>query len=336
MKINPLVSVIIPTYNSASIISKAIDSALQQDYTNYEIIIVDDCSTDNTKQVVDCYCTKESKIVYFRLEQNLGPAAARNKGLENARGELIAFLDADDEWIPEKLSMQVELFARHPEMDLLFTEVEIMDLITGKTRLYSTINKIFQRQLSLIPDSKNPDLYKLEGSIKRELYLGNFICISSVLVRNKNLEIIKGFDNNRFGTEDLDIWVRLADLTQFYYWHKITAKYNWMSNSISRINDRRLEELLRYHKASLFSPDYRDMKDIIYRNLYLTYKLMIINYANHWKIMKAGITYIDSLHYPLKKDLWIYTMASILGPLPLKIKNQLINPFGFKRRNTSK
>jgi hypothetical protein len=251
--------------------------------------------------------------------------------LENAHGELVAFLEADDEWVPEKISKQVELFTSHSDMDFLFTDVEIVDLTTSTTKLYFTINKIFRRGLNLVTDTENPDLYRFDGSIKRDLYYGNFICISSVMVKKKCLDEIKGFDNNRLGTEDLDIWVRLADKNQFYYWHKITARYNWMTNSISRVTTSRLEELLRYHKAAIISPAYNDMKEIIYRNLYLTYKSMLINFANKWKIKKSWITYRDSLHYPLKKDLWFYTIASLFGPIPLKIKTQLINPLFFDR-----
>ncbi len=103
-----LISVIIPTYNRASMLPRAIESVLEQDYPSSEIIIVDDCSEDDTEAVVRQY--RDPRIVYLRLPQNCGVAAARNEGLKRAKGELIAFLDSDDEFLPGKLSRQAKIF----------------------------------------------------------------------------------------------------------------------------------------------------------------------------------------------------------------------------------
>ena len=101
----PLVSVIIPTFNRARLIVRTIESVLAQSYQNMEIIVVDDASTDNTGAVVQHI--SDPRIKYFQLETNGGPSKARNAGVEQARGEFVAFLDSDDEWDPQKIELQL-------------------------------------------------------------------------------------------------------------------------------------------------------------------------------------------------------------------------------------
>lgn len=103
----PLISIIIPTYNRASCIRRAIESILKQTFNDYEILICDDCSIDNTKEIVLQYVAKGVNIKWFENTKNSGPATARNLGINNSSGKYIAFLDSDDEWHPNKLEIQV-------------------------------------------------------------------------------------------------------------------------------------------------------------------------------------------------------------------------------------
>jgi glycosyltransferase involved in cell wall biosynthesis len=115
-----LVSIIIPTYNRAKFVSRAIDSCLRQTYSEIEILVVDDHSSDETTQVVESY--KDPRVKYFLHEKNLGVAAARNTGLRNATGEFITFLDSDDEWMPEKIGRQLGVFKNNNSgIGLVFT-----------------------------------------------------------------------------------------------------------------------------------------------------------------------------------------------------------------------
>ena len=117
-KENDLVSIIMPAYNCEEWIGITIDSVLGQTYQNWEIIIIDDCSTDNTSAVVMEFIKKNHRISYYKLEENSGPAIARNKALELASGKFIAFLDSDDVWFPEKLARQIKFMK---ENDYAFT-----------------------------------------------------------------------------------------------------------------------------------------------------------------------------------------------------------------------
>lgn len=109
----PLVSIITPAHNSAAYISQTIDSVLAQTYQNWELLIVDDCSTDNTVSVIQTYCLQDTRIKLLKLTENLGPAGSRNYALDLAQGRFIAFLDSDDFWAPTKLSLQIGFMLAH-------------------------------------------------------------------------------------------------------------------------------------------------------------------------------------------------------------------------------
>ena len=113
----PLVSVIMPVYNSENTVRRALDSILAQTYSNYEVIIVDDGSSDSTCQIISEY---SSSVEYFHQE-NAGASAARNKGITQSKGELVAFIDSDDMWYPEKLEIQVNAYLKEPEASIIHT-----------------------------------------------------------------------------------------------------------------------------------------------------------------------------------------------------------------------
>lgn len=103
-----LVSIIMPAYNCERFIGIALDSVISQTYRNWEVIVIDDCSTDNTAHVVQEYLKKDNRIKYYKLDKNSGAAVARNKAVDIAKGKYMAFLDSDDVWFPEKLTKQIE------------------------------------------------------------------------------------------------------------------------------------------------------------------------------------------------------------------------------------
>ena len=105
---NPVVSIITPAYNCEKYIGATIESVLSQTFQDWEMIIVDDCSTDDTESVINPYCQKDSRIIYKKLEVNSGAAVARNTAMSIAKGQYIAFLDSDDLWLPDKLTIQLE------------------------------------------------------------------------------------------------------------------------------------------------------------------------------------------------------------------------------------
>jgi len=182
----PLVSVIIPTYNRAWALKKAIDSVLEQNYKNFELIVVDDGSTDDTEALV----TEYAKSVKFVQQPNLGVSAARNKGISISSGALISFLDSDDYWEPEKLSAQVEFFNTNP--DTLICQTEEIWIRNGK---------------KVNPKKKHK---KLSGMIFIPSLALCLISPSAVMMRKNLFAKVDMFDESLPACEDYDLWLRVT------------------------------------------------------------------------------------------------------------------------------
>jgi len=190
----PLVSVVIPAWNSVSTLARAVDSALAQTWARREIIVVDDGGTDASLALLAGYGA-QLRVV---SQANGGPASARNRGLREARGQYVAFLDADDHWLPEKLERQVALLDARPEIGFCSTATAVVDMQgqpvrdwpcrTGGAALLETL---FMHSAAV------------SGST------------SGVLARRELLLAAGGFDERLRGFEDPDLWIRLAARTGY-------------------------------------------------------------------------------------------------------------------------
>jgi len=198
----PLVSVIIPAFNCALFISDTLESVCQQTYKNWEIVLIDDGSTDETRSVLAPHL---ARVRYF-YQENKGTAAARNAGIQRSRGELVAFLDHDDLWFPNKLELQVRAIQSYPECGLVFTDGKSFDgsgILKDSLIGYHLQEWIDQHQLS--------DPAVATGEIFQHLFFGNVIAsASSVLVRKQSLESIGCFDERISIADDYDLWLRIA------------------------------------------------------------------------------------------------------------------------------
>ncbi|WP_431157034.1 glycosyltransferase family 2 protein [Winogradskyella poriferorum] len=123
---HPLVSIVTPIFNKATVIEETLESILNQTYKNWELLLVDDASTDNSAEVVNGYIQKDERIKYFEFSENKGAAEARNKGTQMATGDFIAFLDADDLWHKSKLEIQIDLMLNE-NIDVCFGSYELID-----------------------------------------------------------------------------------------------------------------------------------------------------------------------------------------------------------------
>jgi glycosyltransferase involved in cell wall biosynthesis len=190
----PAVSVVIPAYNVAWCVRKAIDSALAQSWSDREIVVVDDGSTDDTTAVLASY----GDAIRVVVQRNGGMSNARNAGIRAARGEFIAFLDADDWWLPAKLERQVALLRARPEIGFCSCTVRVEDLEGRLLNLWSCP--------------------KVEGSFVAHLFRHGADVpgsCSAVLARRALVEAAGGFDESLRGMEDPDLWIRLAAVTEY-------------------------------------------------------------------------------------------------------------------------
>ncbi len=193
---SPKVSIILPTYNRAHIIEKAIQSVLNQTYQDFEIIIIDDGSKDDTKKIIRGFQEKDNRIKYIRFEENKGAAAARNAGIKMSKGEYITFQDSDDEWVIDKLEKQMKVIETSSENIVVYCGFWRID---GDEKTY-------------IPDI---NISNREGNIHKELLKRNFIGTPSILLLKKNLEKIGMFDENLSRLQDWDLAIRLSKYYNF-------------------------------------------------------------------------------------------------------------------------
>ena len=200
--LTPLVSVIIPAFNCAPFISDTLETVYRQTYRNWEIILVDDGSTDDTESALVPHMDR----IRYIYQENQGTGAARNAGLERAKGELIAFLDHDDLWLPEKLEMQVRAMHTWPDCGLVFTNGVMFD------ESGILIDSLISRRLKKWSDGQgSTDSTMVKGWISRQLFFGNLISSASgVLARTSCLEKVGGFDETISVADDYDLWLRIA------------------------------------------------------------------------------------------------------------------------------
>jgi glycosyltransferase involved in cell wall biosynthesis len=211
---NNTISVIIPTFNRSHLIETCIQSVFQQTYKNFEVIVVDDGSTDNTKKVLEPYIQKK-QIKYF-YQKNRGQGAARNYGARHAKGEWLAFLDSDDTWKKDKLKKQINAINSHPEVALIFTN----GLVWGNGKLLGK----FYGKFCPLPNLSKPAY--------PQLLKHNFVINSSVII--KKPVYFKVGKLSQLGvlrnTEDYDLWLRVAQKHSLYLIKAPLINYNYPSS----------------------------------------------------------------------------------------------------------
>jgi len=203
----PLVSIVIPTYNHANYLRKALQSVLDQTYKNWEAIVIDNHSTDDTKKVINKF--NDPRIRYLKIHNYGVIAKSRNAGILSAKGEWVAFLDSDDWWTNDKLQTCMEYSNNHT--DLIYHDLEII----------SIKRRFFRKKIIKTRKLKKPVLIDL-------LINGNAITNSSVIVRKQMLEKIGLIDESKdlIAAEDYNAWLRISNLTnQFLYLPKKLGYY---------------------------------------------------------------------------------------------------------------
>lgn len=257
---NPRVSVIIPTFNRADFISECINSVLMQSYQDFEIIVIDDRSSDNTKEAVLPFL-EDKRVHYYRLERNSGPAVARNVGIANASGGYIAFLDSDDLWYSKKLETQMALVESRG-LDWIASQIEDVNLATTQSQIRGHI-----------------DLGK--NRLVQVLSSGCSIPMSTIIVKRSLLGHLNVFDEVRYlglggypkclyGTEHFELVMKLTSSKfECLLLREPLAKYRNHGNNIS-----------------------------IDQNPYLGYAVHLLtaakyfNVVDRWYLLKYGCVYI--------------------------------------------
>jgi glycosyltransferase involved in cell wall biosynthesis len=245
-KYNPLISIIITTFNSKRFIKEAVQSVLYQTYQSFEIIVVDDHSTDETAKIVREFSVKDSRIKFYSIPHSGRPSVVRNYGISKVVGDYIAFLDGDDVWEKHKLEEQFNSIHKNPHAVLVYSAS-----VTVGANIFSPYYEVL------------PLLHKAARNKNDLIQKGNSIPLSTVLVSKKYLDMAGGFDEDpELKIEDFDLWLRLGEFGYFIFLPYIHAYYRIHPDQFSsdwEEKKKRLEYLSR--KRGLKLAPYR-----FYRN----------------------------------------------------------------------
>lgn len=218
----PLVSVIIPTFNCESYIAETINSVLNQDYASIELIIIDDGSTDKTRHIISDYKDKLKLIT----QNNSGVCVARNRGIKEAAGQFICLMDHDDYWFPDKISRQVAEFLSHPEIGIVYSNFTLWKSNSDGTFVSPDT---FGNQLI---NDEIDDHYS--GWIYHLLLLDCWVLTSTAMIRAEVFDECGVFDENLPYSEDWDLWLRAARKYPFLKLHRSTTLYRQHSGQGNR------------------------------------------------------------------------------------------------------
>ena len=270
----PKVSVIIPTYNCAEYISDAIASVLNQTYKDIEITVIDDGSSDNTRELLDAYI-KKSRIKYF-YQKNRGPGAARNTGIRNSAGEYVCFLDADDIYDVKSVENRLYVFQKYPELGLVFTDFKKVYLKNHGQEVYRENDLVESGFLDRIASNclkiRDGDIFLFNEKIFFELILFGFIWTGTVMIRRDALDKV-GFFNEAFRIcEDYDLWLRISGNFNIALRMVNTATYRFHSNNVTKnlpiYCDCSIEVRKKYLKSNFALPnDYKKRLKIAFAAL---------------------------------------------------------------------
>ena len=235
----PLVSIIMPAYNAEKFIYKSILSVINQTYHNWELIVVNDGSIDNTFEIVNAI--KDIRIRLINIK-NSGVACARNVGIKKVKGDYIAFLDSDDYWYFNKLEIQLRYMLLNSGIDLSYTD-------------YSTINEddIFVKNKQLYP-------FKINNPNDR-LLVFNYIATLTVMVKTSIVFELSGFDEAFFGTEDWDFWIRISSKGNLAYIDDRLACYRENLEGISKNKKKHLIQEYKVLKKYVLNSENKKLKN---------------------------------------------------------------------------
>ncbi len=268
----PDVSVIMSVYNGANYIAQAIQSVLDQTYHNFELIIVDDGSTDNTSQIVSSFDNHSIRYIY---QQNQGQSSARNTGIQIAQGKYICFIDHDDIFLKDKLQLQVTLLDTHPQVGLVYGWADVIDSSGHSTR--DTLTATY------------------EGDVLRTLLRHNFIRSPSlVMCRREVFDKVGIFDRQLPPCEDYDMWIRIAyagyevacvqSLITQYRVHTTNA-----SSNIKKSISKDIEVLTKFYSNPSLEADIVAYKPVVYGYTYLIFALQCYRVSDR----QQGLVYLQ-------------------------------------------
>ena len=267
-------SVILPCFNGARWISRVVESILAQTYKHFELVIIDDGSTDNSQEIIASYL-RDERIRYI-FQKNRGFSATINRGIAESSGCLIGFIGQDDLWMPNKLEFQVKYFSKHKDVALVCSDYYTID---SEDRIIGMVNP------------KVPAFPSKQELIK-QLFLNNFIGFETVLVKRKCFDVVGLFDERMIAFSDHDMWLRIAGRFDIAYLDLFLVRKREHELQLSKATDIVLkDEFLLVMKATDRYPFLKEVERKKLASLYYSWGLMLLQKGNaeegKQKLLKA-------------------------------------------------
>lgn len=329
---NPLITVIIPAYNCSRLINNAIESVLAQTYTNYELIVVDDGSVDDTSEKVAVY---RDRLQYV-YQTNGGVSKARNTGIRQSRGEYISFLDADDVWEKNKLEIQMHLFEKYSNVYMIFSSfkhIKKNNIIENKK--YEDTFNIFKEYKYEIGDIfknhstfqyKNNNIEYYWGNIYKYLFLGNFILPSSVVFKKSSLKRVGMLNEAYKVAEETEFFLRFSKYYDVGFINDPLLYYEAPEpdNLSGKKNTERLiKNALKIQIDSIISNQNElETDDMFFKGISITHSRLAYYYLSEYRML-------DSRKYALcgiktyRRNIMPY-MIFIISYIPQSVLNYLL------------
>lgn len=263
----PLISVVMPAYNVEQYIGEAIESILGQSFGDFELMIVDDGSTDATPDIIRSYAKSDHRIHHIFHTRNLGPSAAFNSGLASARGTYIARMDSDDITLPSRLEMQVYFLQSHPEVGIVGGAMILVD---------ENNHPIGQRHY-----------WTDDEAIRKHIFFYSPFCSGSIMIRKSIIEAIGGYDVHCLLAEDYDFYLRLGLITRFANLHETVYRYRVRSGSTSNRDIRRAEFDTIRLRRKYFHQYHAGILDRMYNLLHLLALFILPSQWRFWLFLKV-------------------------------------------------
>jgi glycosyltransferase involved in cell wall biosynthesis len=287
----PVVTAIIPAFNAAAHVARAVSCALASRGVDLEVLVVDDQSTDDTWQVLESFGNAIRKV----RQPKGGPYRARNLGARMARGEWLAFLDSDDEWAPDKIARQ--LAVADAETDLVYTD------------------RLNIGEAGRVPGRFSDGCTLFEGDIFEPLLLGNFVTLSSVLMRKSSFDRLGGFSEERMGVQDWDLWLRLAAAGGVVkVLREPVTSYRYHHDQMSLNHDARAADRLAVVRRALMTPRGRQVSRRVASQAFAgvwAIGAWQLAPSRRWKAI--GWYLRAARHWPWKMDLYRGIVKCCLG-----------------------
>lgn len=309
-RFSPAISIIIPTYNCESYIAETINSVLNQTFSDFELIVIDDGSTDHTRQIASSY----GENVRLITQANAGVCKARNRGIREAAGRYLCLMDHDDYWFPDKLALQMDTMERHPEAGLVYSTFNWW---------FPDANGAFPPAEAYIEDPCPEGIDEdFSGWIYHLLLLDCWVLTSSALIRAEVFGRCGMFDESLPYSEDWDLWLRIAREYPFIKLKKSLTLYRqhaYQGNLVTRVIDYRTDLLTTAaEKWGLCSPDGRCItKQQFRRTISRYHRDFGIRHLLSGNLRIANRSFIKSwLTSPVSLKSLAYIPAGLLGWRP--------------------